>query len=137
MDSPGCGKATWGFIAAAHHGALADGAWDEGWATSQPVWIGGSSLVKIWRSGMLGFGGELRRTELRMDLDCVGAVGRRTRGIGAWVSRESCMWVSRETLVWFGAPKTRFARGRWMGGDEFGSRRNKSPTNILLHKIAK
>jgi hypothetical protein len=25
-DSPGCGKATWGFIAAAHHGALADGA---------------------------------------------------------------------------------------------------------------
>ena len=52
-------------------------------------WIGASSLVKIWRLGTLGFRGKLRGTGLHMDLDCVGVVGRRTRGIGAWVSRES------------------------------------------------
>jgi len=33
-----------------------------------------------------------------MDLDYVGAVGSRTRGIGAWVSRESWrVGVARET----------------------------------------
>ena len=47
MDSPGGGKATWGFIAAPPPRSITDGS----------IWIGGSSLVKIWRLGILGFGG--------------------------------------------------------------------------------